>query len=110
MYAVTINRGGEPTIEDCNQWFIDQLGYDRNEVIGEPLSEFYTSDSAAALLEGGGYDRALSGEFTTDQRDFITADGEILQTMLRAVPRADQEGNVIGTLTLFVELSGGVAM
>lgn len=103
MYAVTRNVDGEPIIEECNRWFVDRIGHQRDAVVGEPLSSFYSAESREALLEGGGYDRALEGEFTTEVRLFVTADGDELKTVLRAVPRLDEDGELIGTLTLYVD-------
>jgi hypothetical protein len=47
----------------------------------------------------------MDGEFETEERAFVTADGEELETVLRAVPRHDDDGDIAGTLTLYVELS-----
>ena len=105
MYAIARDEDGEPIIETCNRWFLERLGYDREAVVGRPFSSFYTEDSKTELLGGGGYDRALEGRFTTEERSFVTADGEILETMLRAVPRFDEDGDLVGTLTLYVERS-----
>ncbi len=104
MYAVTHNRGGKPIVEDCNQQFLASLGHAREDVLGEPLDELYTADSTQALY-GGGYNRALSGEFVTEERSFVTADGDEIETLLRAVPRRDATGETIGTLTLYVDIT-----
>jgi PAS domain S-box-containing protein len=104
MYAVTRNSGGKPIIEECNQKFLDKLGYARDEVLGEPLDEFYTRESTQALYEDG-YSRALAGEFGTEERVFVTASGNEIETLLRAVPRWDENGETVGTLTLYVDIT-----
>ena len=105
MYALTRNEDGSPVVSGCNQRFLDRLGYDRDAIVGSPLAGLYTEESTAKLLDEGGYDRALSGEFLHEERQLLTADGEVVQTLLRAVPRYDADGATIGTLTLFVDIT-----
>jgi len=105
MFAFTREVAGEPIIEECNQLFAETLGYTREELRGTRLAEVYTDESARALLGGGGYDRALTGEFIREQRDFVTRDGEVVETLLRATPRRNTEGDVIGTHALFVDIT-----
>jgi PAS domain S-box-containing protein len=105
MYALTRDEGGSPVVSGCNQRFLDRLGYDREAVVGSPLSTLYTADSAAKLLDEGGYERALDGEFSQEERRLLTADGETVETLLRAVPRYDAAGETVGTLTLFVDVT-----
>jgi PAS domain S-box-containing protein len=105
MYALTRNDRGTPTVVDCNQRLLDRLGYDRETVVDRSLAELYTAESTAKLLDEGGYERALDGEFTQEERRLVTADGEVVETLLRAVPRYDDEGETAGTLTLFVDVT-----
>ena len=83
----TRNQGGIPVIEECNQRFVEKLGYEKLDTVGRELAAFYTPESRTALFNEGGYERALTGEFTQEDRQLITADGEIVETLLRAVPR-----------------------
>ena len=105
MYAVTRNEGGEPVIEDCNERFCETLGYPREALVGDPLADHYSAESVADLLERGGYERALEAEFISEERQLVTRDGSIVETLLQAVPRVDQQGTIIGTLTLFVDIT-----
>jgi PAS domain S-box-containing protein len=104
MYALTRTEDGEPVIDDCNQRFLDRLGYERADVVGTHLEKLYTADSAAELLDDGGYSRALDGEFTQERRQLLTADGDVVETVLRAAPRYDHSGETVGTLVLFVDV------
>jgi len=96
---------GRPVIEECNKLFLDTLGYDRSEVIGRDLAEFYTPESQEQLLDQGGYERALAGEFVREDRTLVTADGERVETLLRAVPRRDAGDTVSGTLAMYIDIS-----
>lgn len=87
MAVVTRAEEGKPIIEDCNDLFVDTLGYERSELVGAKLERFYTAESQRELLDEGGYERALSGEFVRENRALVTADGETVETLFRAVPR-----------------------
>jgi len=103
MYVLTRERDGCGIVERCNQRFVDTLGYDRAALIGEPIASVYTPASATAAREGG-YRRALEDEFTSESRELVRADGTVVHTLLRAVPRRE-DGSVVGTRALFVDVT-----
>ncbi|PSP74481.1 hypothetical protein BRC86_05700 [Halobacteriales archaeon QS_3_64_16] len=105
MYATTRNRGGEPIIEDCNERFCATLGDPHGTVVGRPLAEYYSPESTADLLDDDGYERALDGEFMSEERRLVTGDGAIVETLMRAVPRMSEAGTVVGTIVLFVDIT-----
>ncbi len=82
MYVITRNKQGVPIISDCNELFLRSLGYKRGEVVGQGLADFYSLASRADLLEGGGYARALAGEFFIGERELVTRDGRLVPTLL----------------------------
>lgn len=104
MIAITENRRGVPWIVDCNPLFLSSLGYARDEVLERPLLDLMTVASRAALL-GGGYDRALEGNFVAEERHLLTRDGAVLATLLRAVPVRDAAGRVVGTRAMYIDIS-----
>jgi|GEM_PF-737253 len=103
MYVITRNQAGLPIIEDCNNLFLSKLGYSRAEVIGQPLTQFYTPDSCAKLLEGG-YQRGLEGFFTVEERELLTRTGRVVPVLLRALPETTPEGQVQGTRAMYVDI------
>ena len=103
MYVLTRERDGCGIVERCNERFVDTLGYDREELLGDPITAVYTPESAAAAREGG-YQRALEDEFTSESRELVRADGTVVHTLLRAVPRRE-DGAVVGTRALFVDVT-----
>jgi PAS domain S-box-containing protein len=105
MYVITRSKEGSPIIEDCNALFLSVLGYTYEEVMEHPLADFYTPESRAELLERGGYRRALSGSFGKAERQLVTRDGQIIKTLLSAMPESDANGRVIGTRAMFVDIT-----
>jgi PAS domain S-box-containing protein len=104
MAVVTRVEDGRPVVDDCNRQFVETLGYDRDDVVDAELASFYTPKSRRELLEGG-YDRALSGEFMRENRQLLTADGSVIETLLHAVPRHDAHDEIVGTLALYVDVA-----
>ncbi len=105
MYITTRDVDGFPLIEDCNQHLLRTLGYSREEIIGQPLVDLYTPESRQALLEEGGYMRALAGDFLSEERQLYTKDGRVVETLLRAVPETDATQEVIGTRAMYVDVT-----
>jgi PAS domain S-box-containing protein len=105
MAVVTRAADGRPVIKDCNDLFVETLGYEKSELIDKKLEEFYTANSQRKLLDEGGYERALTGEFVHETRELVTANGETVETLLRAVPREDTEPDSRGTLAFYVDIS-----
>ncbi len=105
MYLVTQEVNGVPKIRDVNQEFLKLLGYRAEEVIGCDLIKFYSPDSQKELLEHGGFQRALLGAFNVEERTLVTKDGQIIDTILKALPEYDTEGNAIGTRAMYVDIT-----
>jgi len=105
MYLITHDQDGVPTIADCNKKFLNTLGYTRAEVQEKPLADFYTPESRAKLLEGGGYKRALEGSFIAEERHLTARDGRVIETLLRAVPETYSYGNVRCSLAMYVDVT-----
>ena len=105
MAVVTRAEGGTPVVDACNRQFAETLGYEKAAVVDTELAAFYTPESAAELLAGGGYQRSLDGAFTRERRTLETAEGETVETLLRAVPRRDGDGDVVGTLAMYIDIT-----
>jgi PAS domain S-box-containing protein len=105
MAVVTRAEDGKPVIEDCNQLFVETLEYEKSNVIGEELASFYTPESQQKLLDEGGYERALAGEFVRENRELVTAEGLTVETLLRAVPRQEAREDASGAISLYIDIS-----
>jgi len=105
MYVITRNEHGVPFISDCNELFLSSMGYTRETVVGRPLADFYSPESRVELLERGGYARALAGEIFIGERDLLTSDGRLIQTLLHTTTEVDRSGYVTGTRAMFVDIA-----
>lgn len=103
MYVLTRTADEGAIIDACNRRVVETLGYNREELLGRPLSDVYTPTSATAL-ENGGHERALHDEFTTAERELVRADGTVVHTLMRAVPRTEDDSTV-GTRTVFLDVT-----
>ncbi|MEM7344792.1 MAG: response regulator [Chloroflexota bacterium] len=105
MYVLTRNEEGTAVVADCNQAFLDTLGYSRAEVIETPLAEFYAPESRQSLLTGG-YQQALDDRFMTSERQLVTRNSQLVQTLLHASSEKDTKtGEVIGTRAMFLDIT-----
>jgi PAS domain S-box-containing protein len=104
MYVITRNQAGIPVIENCNQLFLTTLQYRRDELQGHLLTDVYTPESRAKLLEGG-YQRELNGHFEPEERELVTRDGRIIQTLLTTRPEVGADGRVVGTRAMYLDIT-----
>lgn len=105
MYVINRNEEGTPIIIDCNDLLLKTLGYEREEIVGQPVYMFYTPASRTALMEEGGYQRSLEGRFLAEERDLLTRDGRVIETIAWAVPEINSQGVVTGTQGMFIDIS-----
>ncbi len=105
MYVVTRSDQGIPFISDCNKLFLRSVGFSRENVIGKPLADFYSLESRTRLLDDGGYALALAGEYVMGERQLVTRDGGLIQTLLYTTPETDYSGNITGTRAMFVDIT-----
>ncbi|NOZ48463.1 MAG: PAS domain S-box protein [Chloroflexi bacterium] len=105
MYVITRNIEGTPMIVECNQLFCLTLGFRHDELVGRPLADMYTPSSRTEMLEHGGYQRALTGVFTAQERELQARDGRIIPCVVQAVPEVDATGQVSGTRAMYMDIS-----
>jgi PAS domain S-box-containing protein len=103
MYVVFRSVDDEPVIEDCNDRFLDRLGYERDELLGRSVWELYADESMDRAVEG--FDSGRAGTFGQQERTLVAANGDRVETLFRASPRVDESGDVIGTIGLYVDIT-----
>jgi PAS domain S-box-containing protein len=104
MYVVAAAKGNEPVIQNANNMFLETLGYQRDEVVGTPMSRYYTDDSKRELFKTG-YQHALSDGSQSVERELVTRDKKIVHSLLRTVPDYDSDGQVISVRAMFLDIT-----
>ncbi len=99
------NCDGEPVIEDCNQRFLSSLGYTLEEVLEQPLANYYTEKSYTKLIKGLCYNLSRGGDVTQQECELTTRDGRIISTLVSAVPLTDSGGGFSGALMMHVDIT-----
>jgi PAS domain S-box-containing protein len=90
----TLNK--DKIIVDCNETEAKMLGYNKEEIIGRPLSDFFTEDSKKLLVQD--YPLLLEKKALRNlERTFIKKDGSTFQTILNVFATLDENGKVIGS-------------
>lgn len=97
------HAGHNPVIVQANRAFLDSLGYQNEEVLGRALDQFYSRESTTALHEIGL--RISSSEPFTAERQLLTKDGQVIDSVLKTVPERDRKGKVTGTRAMFTDVT-----
>lgn len=105
MAIVTRHVADGAIIEDCNDHFLETLSYDADELIGSDLLALYTDSSKAELSKSGGISRPFERESGRKYRELVTKDGDVVEALLRAVPRRDPQLEVDGAIAFFIDIS-----
>ena len=96
-------RDGVPHIRDCNEAIVDALGYDAADLVGRPLADIYTADSAERMIDDDA--EWIEGGFRIEGRRLVAADGRTIRTLLHAVPERRPDGSFAGVRALYLNLS-----
>ena len=81
-------------IQTVTDHWLQKLGYSREEVIGRPITDFY-SDADRRRFSGGRLQEAINrGEFTNVDRQMVTKDGRVLDIVMSSITHRDSRGNV----------------
>ena len=81
-------------IQTVTDHWLQKLGYTREEVLGRPITDFY-SDTDRRRFSGTRLSEAINrGEFTNVDRQMVTKDGRILDIVMSSISHRDNRGNV----------------
>jgi PAS domain S-box-containing protein len=74
--------------------WLQKLGYRREEVIGRPISDFFTATDRARLSGDMLRELISQGDFNNEERQVVTKDGQVLDLIVSAISRRNAAGNV----------------
>ncbi len=90
---------GDGLIVTVTDHWLQKLGYARDEVIGRPVSDFFSEADQDRFAGGGLQDLIRAGDFNNLDRQMVTSDGVVLDLLVSAISHRDADGNVDRLLT-----------
>ena len=86
-----------------NSRFLEMLGYERNEMIGHPVTEFVNEENAAILKEEiQKRKEKLSSKY---ELTWTRKDGSGVLTLVSGAPLVDEQGEHIGSFAVIADLT-----
>ena len=81
-------------IQTVTDHWLQKLGYSRDEVLGRPVTDFYSA-ADRQRFSGTRLAEAINrGEFTNVDRQMVTKDGCVLDIVMSSISHRDSRGNV----------------
>lgn len=74
--------------------WLQKLGYKREEVIGRPISDFFTATDRERLSGETLREFINQGDFNNEERQVVTRDGQVLDLIVSAISRRNEAGDV----------------
>ncbi|MEO1244691.1 MAG: sigma 54-interacting transcriptional regulator [Pseudomonadota bacterium] len=74
--------------------WLTKLGYDREAVIGRPVTDFYSSADQKRIAEFGLRNYVSRGDFNNLERQMVTRSGKTLDIVMSAISSRDSRGEV----------------
>ncbi|MAD92127.1 MAG: Fis family transcriptional regulator [Gammaproteobacteria bacterium] len=88
----TVN--GDGLIVTVTDHWLQKLGFRRDEVIGRPITDFFSTRDSEYYADGRLSELISNGDFNNLERQMITKDGVILDLVMSAISHRDENGNV----------------
>lgn len=90
---------------EVNEAWLRLLGYGREEVIGQPLTSFYTPESAADLRERRWSELLEKGEIHNLERQFRCKSGAIITVLLSGSVERDSDGRFVRGYGVLIDIT-----
>ncbi len=74
--------------------WLQKMGYEREEVVGRSIIDFYSESDRKRLASGQLQDLIRGGEFTNEGRQMVTRQGVVLDLLMSATSERDATGQV----------------
>lgn len=87
-----------------NHW-LEKLGYSRDEVIGHKSTEFLTPESMRLAREVVLPEFYSTGVCRDVPYEFVARDGTVVEVLLSAIAERDEEGRVVRSLAVIVDVT-----
>lgn len=74
--------------------WLQKMGYARDEVVGRSIMDFYSEADRKRFAAGRLKDVISGGEFTNQERQMVSKDGQVLDLVMSAISDRDETGRV----------------
>lgn len=85
---------GDGYIVTVTDHWLQKLGYQREEVVGRPITDFFSARDRQTYKDGRLRALISDGEFNNLERQMITKDGTVLDLLMSAISHRNEEGAV----------------
>ena len=88
----TVDEGG--LIVTVTDHWLSKMGYSRDEVIGRPISEFFSFPFRKRMTDGRLREVISGGDFQNEDRQMVTKSGQVLDLLTSAIAERNAAGDV----------------
>ncbi len=85
---------GDGNIVTVTDHWLNKLGYEREEVVGRPISNFFTESDGQRFSEDRLKSFINQGDFNNEEQQVVTKDGQVLDLIVSAISRRNTAGDV----------------
>lgn len=98
MPAMLHTVDGDGQLVTVSDYWLDKLGYRREEVIGRPITDFFSEEDRRRYADGRLQALISEGGFENLERQVVTKRGEVIDLVMSAISQRDARGNVVQML------------
>jgi PAS domain S-box-containing protein len=81
-------------IVNVTDHWLQKMAYARDEVVGRSIMDFYSEADRKRFAEGRLQDVISGGEFSNQERQMVTKNGQVLDLVMSAISDRDESGRV----------------
>ncbi|MDX1517111.1 MAG: sigma 54-interacting transcriptional regulator [Woeseiaceae bacterium] len=85
---------GNGLIVTVTDHWLQKLGYERSEVVGRPITDFFTAADRKRFAGDRIREFINAGEFSNVERQIVTRSGKVLDLVSSSISHRDEHGNV----------------
>lgn len=95
----------EGRLVSVSEYWLDVMGYVRDEVIGKMITDFFTEESKKLAREVVIPEFFKKGYYKDAQYRFVKKNGEEIDVILSAIADRDQNGKIIRSLAISIDVT-----
>jgi PAS domain S-box-containing protein len=85
---------GNGLIVTVTDHWLQKLGYKRDEVVGRPITDFFSERDRKRYADGRLRELIADGDFNNLERQMVAKDGTVLDLVMSAISNRDDKGKV----------------